>query len=213
MRGLVGGPPLDLKVTATDNGRMLNSSRALQLFSVTVPSISSALRCIILVLIAFVGMFAAHPAEARRHRHHSRSKKHAAIINEKKLYERIGGKSALNEITDEWVRNGLSDERISAYFTDMKAKPEKLAKFRRALNDQLCEISDGPCQPAPADLKKFKDTLKFDDWHIVAFAEDLFKALEKRSVGEREKNELLGRVGWLRADLLGLPSRPSPMPN
>ncbi len=165
-----------------------------------------------MVLLAVTILLAPRVADARRHRHHSR-KKHAAIINEKKLYERIGGKQVLNDITDDWVRNGLSDERIASLFQDFKTNPSQLAKFRKALNEQLCEIADGPCQYNGPDLKKLKTGAKFDDWHIVAFSDDLFRALEKRSIGEREKNELLGRAGWLRADLLGLPSRPSPMPN
>ena len=151
-------------------------------------------------------------ALARRHRHRSH-RKHAEIINEKKLYERIGGKQALNDIADDWLRNGLADDRILPLFDDLKSNPSQLAKFRKALSEQLCEISDGPCQYNGPELKRFKAGAKFDDWHIVAFADDLFHALEKRGTAEREKNEMLGRVGWLRADLLGLPSRPTPMPN
>lgn len=166
----------------------------------------------LLVALFSVTFFTPQVALARRH-HHRSHRKHAAIINEKKLFERIGGKQALNDIADDWLRNGLADDRISPLFDDLKSNPSQLAKFRKLLNEQLCEIADGPCQYNGQGLKKFKAGAKFDDWHIVAFADDLFHALEKRNIAERDKNEMLGRVGWLRAELLGLPSRPTPMPN
>ena len=43
--------------------------------------------------------------------------------------------------------------------------------------------------------------MKADEDRFLAYAENLFKALQKMSVPEREKNEMLGRLGEARQEL------------
>jgi hemoglobin len=156
-----------------------------------------------LCLTVLLSLCTLSPVALARRRHHSR-KKHAAIINEKHLYERLGGTKNVASIVDEWLRLSLADERISSFFAATTAKPERLAKFRRALTDQICEIADGPCQYNGPEMKKVHQDMHLEEEHFIAFADDLLKSLNKFSVGEREKNELLGRLGTMRAEILGL---------
>ena len=159
-------------------------------------------RFIFLILLTTLLASAFAPnANARRRRRHSR-KKHAAIINEKKLYERLGSGKVVAGIVDEWIRLSLSDARISSSFANLVAHPEQLAKYRRRLNDQLCEVADGPCHYNGTEMKKAHEGLKIKDEQFVAFAEDLDKALDKHAVAEREKNELLGRLGTMRGEIV-----------
>jgi hemoglobin len=154
------------------------------------------------LIAAFAVTSFSHDAEARRHRR--RRAKHAPIINEKKLYERIGGSKGVSEIVDEWMRLNLGDQRTAPLFSDSGAglpKPEKISKVRKSLNDQICELSDGPCLRHLVETKKPADRSIADDTYLV-FADNLFRSMQKYGVPEREKNEMLGRLGDLRLDFV-----------
>jgi truncated hemoglobin YjbI len=154
------------------------------------------------LLLAIVSTSFMNDADARRHRRRVKRKR-APIINEKKLYERIGGTKTVGEISDEWVRMNLADSRVSALFTPAAAKPEKLSKWRRGLSDQICEWTDGPCKAnVDGELKKAEVTMAIDETQFLAFSDNLFRAMQKYNVPEREKNQLLGRLGDYRADVL-----------
>jgi hemoglobin len=157
----------------------------------------SLLLSVILVISSF-----SFEAEARRRRRHSKKKK-APVINEKVLYERMGGTKAMNEIIDEWMRLNLADARIASYFAKTTAQPERLQRLRRNLNDQLCELADGPCQYKGGDMKKAHAGMNLSEDQFVPFAENLFRSMQKFGVAEREKNEMLGRLGALRAEFTG----------
>lgn len=137
-------------------------------------------------------------SEARRRK---RPRKRAKIINEKKLYERIGGGKAVANIVDEWMRLNLADQQISFYFKDLTAKPESLARFRRQLSDQICEFGEGPCSAKGNDLQKTQPALLVKEDHFLVFADNLVRSMQKFDIAEREKNEMLARMGEYRSDV------------
>ncbi len=150
---------------------------------------------LLLTLIAFTMTSFLDDADARRRRRRSRTKR-APIINEKKLYERIGGPKRMGEIVDEWVRLNLADARIAPAFAIFTAKPDKLTRERRGLTDHLCELADGPCKTKDA------EELKLNEMQFLVFGDNLFKSMQKHEVPEREKNELLARLGETKGDFV-----------
>lgn len=157
-----------------------------------------------IVLICIIVTAFADESEARRRR---RSRKRVQVINEKKLYERIGGNKVVSNVVDEWMRLNLGDKTISVYFNSLAAKPEQLAKFRRQLADQICELGDGPCKSENGGVlqKSHADLLANED-HFLIFADNLFRSMQKFNIAEREKNELLARLGEYRGDALPEPA-------
>lgn len=153
-----------------------------------------------ILLICLIVTAFADESEARRRR---RSRKRPKIINEKKLYERIGGNKVVSNIVDEWMRINLGDNRISFYFKNLTSEPEKLARFRRQLSDQICVLSDGPCKSENGGVlqKAHADLLANED-HFLIFADNLFRSMQKFDVAEREKNELLARLGEYRGEAI-----------
>jgi hemoglobin len=146
-----------------------------------------------------VGSFS-QEAQARRHRRHRKS--HKAIINEPKLFERIGGSKVVSAIVDEWLRIDFADQRLGPIFADVMAKPDQLAKLRKAFAEQICEMTDGPCVEKGADPKPAVEAMKGNEDRFLAYAENLFKAMQKMNISEREKNETLGRLGEARNELM-----------
>jgi hypothetical protein len=150
-----------------------------------------------LVALTLVSIVSDQADAKRRRRHRSRTRR--AVINEPKLYDRLGGAKAVSDLVDNWVRASLADPRLNGTFGDVAAKPDLVVKLRKNLNDQLCEVADGPCT-LKADAKKTLDLGAMSDEKFVVFSSHLVTALEARAAGEREKNELIGRLGSARND-------------
>lgn len=132
-------------------------------------------------------------AEARRRRR--RRHKQPKVINEKKLYERLGGKDAIAKVVDEWIRLALADAGLAEKLKPLADKPTDLAKTRRLLTDEVCELADGPCATDDSEWVRIRTRLGFDEPNTVSFGSLLSEALVARGIGERERNEVLGRLG------------------
>lgn len=151
---------------------------------------------VLVSLIAFVGAFLGelNDSEARRKRR-SRAKRQK-VINEKNLFERIGGNDAIGKTVDEWIRLALADSSLGGRMQPLTEKPSDLAKTRKRLQEELCELADGPCPQLPeSEWVSIRTKLKLDEANTVAFTALLSDAMLARGFGERERNELLGRLG------------------
>jgi hemoglobin len=164
---------------------------------------------IISLLLSFISSTFPLDAEARKKRRKPPRKKRAPIINEKKLYERIGGEKRMSEIVQEWIRLNLEDPRVASSFAVVKAKPENLARLHKGWNEQMCEISDGPCKYNGPDLQSAYGGIKIDETQFLILGENLFQSMEKFNISEREKNEMMGRLGELRAEMVEAPESES----
>jgi hypothetical protein len=138
-------------------------------------------------------------SEARRKRHRRHRAKKRAVINEPDLYQRMGGSKVVGELVDDWVKSAVEDGRLSGAFgKDAVPKPTALTKIKKDLTTEVCELSDGPCKVS--DSKKLPDTFSLPEEKFVVFADHLVRSMDKLKIREREKNELLGRIGEVRVD-------------
>lgn len=144
-------------------------------------------------------------AEARRRKR--RRAKQPKVINEKKLFERLGGKSILDSSVDEWFRLALVESdpsgssgsvTLAARLKPLAERPTNFAKLRRQVADELCEISDGPC-PEREDSAwlQLRASSGLDEGTMIQFTSILSEVLHQKGVAERERNELLGRLGGI----------------
>jgi hemoglobin len=120
----------------------------------------------------------------------------------KSLYVRLGGKKAISAVVDEFVNNVAGDSRINSFFAKTAANPKQLASFKGKLVDQICEASGGPCKYKGKDMKTAHQGMGISTADFNALVEDLVKALDKFKVGETEKNELLGKLGGMKDQIV-----------
>ncbi len=113
------------------------------------------------------------------------------------LYDRLGGKTAITVVVDDFVGNVLTDDLIKARFaaTDGPA-------FKGKLVDQICEASGGPCKYTGKTMKESHAGMKISDGEFTALVNDLKKALDKNKVGAREQTELLTALGGMHNDIV-----------
>jgi hemoglobin len=121
----------------------------------------------------------------------------------KTLYSRLGGKTAITAVVDEFVNNCAGDTRINKFFADTAKDPKRLAKFKKNLVNQICQASGGPCKYTGKDMKTAHKGMGITEADFNALVEDLVKALDKFHVGATEKNELLGALGGMKGDIVG----------
>ncbi len=69
------------------------------------------------------------------------------------MYQRLGGKKSIVAVVDEFVGRVAADKRINHYFAATAADPQRLAKFKMNLVNQICMASGGPCQYTGKDMK------------------------------------------------------------
>lgn len=116
------------------------------------------------------------------------------------LYNRLGGKTAITAVVDQFVANVAQDQRINGRFATTD-----IPKLKRHLVDQVCMASGGPCTYAGRDMKTTHAGMKISHADFNALVEDLVDALNKFKVPEAEKNELLGLLGPMKKDIVEVP--------
>ena len=117
------------------------------------------------------------------------------------LYERLGGKTAITAVVDDFVARCAADARINGKF----ARTD-IARLKESLVDQVCEAAGGPCTYSGRDMRTTHDGMAVTAGEFDALVEDLVATLDGFSVPEAEKGELLGVLGPMRADIVEVES-------
>ena len=126
----------------------------------------------------------------------------AGFAKEKSLYDRLGGKKAITAVVDEFVGRVAADNRINGFFKATASEPARIAAFKAKLVDQICQASGGPCKYTGKDMKTAHAGMGVGDGDFNALVEDLVGALDKFKVGSKEKDDLLGALGPMKADIV-----------
>src|SRR5262245_4299802 len=125
-----------------------------------------------------------------------------SAMKQKSLYDRLGGKDAISAVVDQFVGHVAADKRINNFFAQTASDPERLKTFKMNLVNQICEATGGPCKYTGKDMKSAHMGMGVSGGDFDALVEELVWALDKRHVGKTEKNELLGALGPMKADIV-----------
>ena len=120
----------------------------------------------------------------------------------KSLYDRLGGRTAIVAVVDDFVANCAADTRINKFFAATAADAKRLAAFKNNLVEQICEASGGPCKYKGKDMKSAHAGLGISNADFDALVEDLTKTLDKFKVGKAEQGQLLGVLGPMRPQIV-----------
>ena len=115
----------------------------------------------------------------------------------KPLYDRLGGKPAIQAVVDDFIGNVAGDGRINQRFAGTN-----IPRLKTRLVDQICEASGGPCKYTGQSMKAAHAGMGITDAEFGALVEDLVKSLDKFSVPAPEKNELLSALGGMKGDIV-----------
>ncbi len=113
------------------------------------------------------------------------------------LYERLGGKSGITAVVDEFVGNVAKDNRINDRFATTD-----ISRLKGHLIDQACMATGGPCTYTGRDMKTTHTGMRITNADFTALVEDLVAALKAFKVLQREQNELLALLGPMKSDIV-----------
>ncbi|HLK66927.1 MAG TPA: group 1 truncated hemoglobin [Bryobacteraceae bacterium] len=118
------------------------------------------------------------------------------------LYQRLGGMPAIQAVVDDLVTRILADERVNRYFAHAGADPENARAYKAKLADFICQATGGPCKYAGADMVTAHAGRGITEDAFNAVVSDLVATLDKLQVPEKEKNQLLGLLGPMKAAIV-----------
>ena len=113
------------------------------------------------------------------------------------LYDRLGGRPALQAVVDDFVGNVAADKRINKFFA--KANVPRL---KARLVEQLCQASGGPCFYTGADMKTAHAGMGVRNKDFDALVQDLVKSLNKFKVPKAEQKEIASVLLPMRKDIV-----------
>ena len=91
----------------------------------------------------------------------------------------------------------MNDARTKRSFQKINLK-----RLREKLNEQICALSNGPCQYSGDSMKDVHGGLDITDAEFNGLVENLTTALNANGVGLREKNELLKLLAPMKRDVV-----------
>ena len=113
------------------------------------------------------------------------------------LYEQIGGEAKLRITVDEFTNIILADDRINFTFAEAD-----LAKFKKLLFEQICNLTQGPCQYTGRDMREAHAKLNLNDAQFNALAEDLYQAFDRAHVPYRVQNRVIALLAPMEKDIV-----------
>ena len=116
---------------------------------------------------------------------------------DKSLYQRLGGRSAIEAVVKDFAGRALADARIKQKFA--KSDPDRLVT---SLVQQVCAATGGPCKYTGRSMKDAHRSMGVTEGEFNALVEDLTASLDHFKVGAKEKSELLTTLGSMKGDIV-----------
>lgn len=105
------------------------------------------------------------------------------------LYERLGEQDGITTIVDNLLYEIGGNDTLLPFF----AKTD-IGRFREKLIEQLCQVSDGPCEYTGDSMAQVHAGMGLDDRHFNALVTDLVVAMDEAGVATGAQNDLLSRL-------------------
>lgn len=115
------------------------------------------------------------------------------------LYERLGGSATIGAVVEDLLYRIADDPELVVFFTNTN-----IDLFAQSLTDQLCEVSDGPCRYEGPPMDRAHQHMGLTDVHFNRVVEYLDAAMQAQGIALGARNELLGRLAPMYADIMRL---------
>ncbi len=127
---------------------------------------------------------------------------HDKMIHTPSLYERLGGKPAIDAVVEEFVGRLAADTRIKNEKVAARFGVVHVPSLKAHLSNLICKGSGGPCEYTGRDMKSAHAGLAITSDEFGFVVEDLVAALNKFKVPEKEKGEVLALLGPMKKDIV-----------
>ena len=115
------------------------------------------------------------------------------------LYERLGGKTAIDAVVENLLYRIADDPEVVVFFANTN-----IDLFAESLASQLCDVSDGPCRYEGPPMDRAHQHMGLTDVHFNRVVEYLDAAMQAEDIPLGARNELLGRLAPMYTDIMRL---------
>lgn len=113
------------------------------------------------------------------------------------LYDDLGAEAGIAQIVSAFLERLAADARIAHFFDQTN-----LDRFERLLNEQLCQLADGPCRYSGDSMNDVHRGQGIREADFDALVEDLQLAMDAVGVPFRVQFRLLARLAPLRREIV-----------
>ncbi len=113
------------------------------------------------------------------------------------LYQQLGAAAGLEKITDGLLREIERDPQIVHHFQDTD-----IARFRKLLIEQLCELSGGPCKYTGASMQESHTGFQITQADFDNLVGHLIKVMTEQKVAVSAQNRLLAKLAPMYQDVV-----------
>lgn len=113
------------------------------------------------------------------------------------LYERLGGQKSVAGFVEQTVELSAADPLTKRTFDKVDLK-----KLKKSIEEQICALTDGPCKYTGDSMKLVHQGLDVTEAEFYRFVEILRGTLNRATVPEGAKNELLRILAPMKRDIV-----------
>ncbi len=121
---------------------------------------------------------------------------------EDSLYQKLGGKAAIDAVVDAFYVKVLADKRVKDFFADVS-----MDKQRRKQKDFLSAAFGGPLPWTGKDMRKAHEGMGLTEEHFNAIAENLVNTLKDFKVKQELIDQVVAIAVSTKDDVLGRPKK------
>jgi hemoglobin len=131
------------------------------------------------------------------------SAKASSPVNEKSLYDRIGGKEMLAKFSDKFVDAMAANPKLLANPKVAEAMKKDQSKHKASMTEYLCQVSGGPCKYKGPSMKDAHHSMGVtsDEWRAMGGI--FIKTLRELNVPKNERKELANLASMSKPDVVG----------
>jgi hemoglobin len=122
-----------------------------------------------------------------------------------RLYDRLGGQAGVAAIAGSLIDRVSADPSLGRSFKDTD-----LARIKRLLAEQICDLSGGPCHYSGDSMKEVHAGHHISEADFYGMVADLRDVLKERHVSQGAVNELLRLLAPMKRDIVEAARTASP---
>lgn len=118
------------------------------------------------------------------------------------LYEQLGKREGISKIVKDAIETHMNNPKVSARFLPLKDKPEYLEVITQHSIDFFSAGSGGPEVYKGKDMVTAHTGMNISSGEYMEVVDDIFVALDKNSIGEETKKEVLSILWSLKGMII-----------
>ncbi len=113
------------------------------------------------------------------------------------LYQQLGSGAGIEKIVDGLLVEIEQDQQIVHHFRDTD-----IARFRKLLIEQLCELSGGPCKYTGVSMQESHTGFNITQADFDNLVRHLMKVMKQQKISIPAQNQLLGLLAPMYGDVV-----------